>query len=94
MLELGAELESRDMDQQPLSEKELEELIGQRDYKAFLSTRNELYRERKMAEKPPARSEAVRLMAKNPNLIKRPIAVRGNELVIGFDVTAYMRLAG
>jgi arsenate reductase-like glutaredoxin family protein len=92
LLELGAELESRDVDKQPLSEKELEELIGQRDYKAFLSTRNELYRERNMAEKPPARSEAVRLMAKNPNLIKRPIAVRGNEVVIGFDVTAYMRL--
>jgi arsenate reductase-like glutaredoxin family protein len=93
LLELGAELESRDLDKQPLSEKELEALIGPRDYTKFLSTRNELYRERRMAEKPPSRSEAIKLMAKHPNLIKRPIAVRGSELVIGFDVTAYMKLA-
>ena len=92
MLELGAELESRDLDKQPLSEKELDQLIGARDYKAFLNSRNELYRERNMAEKPPPRDRAVRLMAKNPNLIKRPVVVRGEQMVLGFDVTAYMKL--
>ena len=92
MLELGAELETRDLDTQPLSEKELQNLIATRDYLRFLNSRNELYRERNMAEKPPSREEAIRLMSKNPNLIKRPIAVRGDEMVLGFDVTAYMRL--
>ena len=92
MLELGAEIDSRDLDKQPLSEKELDELIGERDYKAFLNSRNELYRERKMAEKLPTREQAIRLMAKNPNLIKRPVAVRGDKFVLGFDVTAYMKL--
>ena len=92
MLELGAELETRDLDMQPLSEKELQNLIATRDYLRFLNSRNELYRERNMEEKPPSREEAIRLMSKNPNLIKRPIAVRGDEMVLGFDVTAYMRL--
>ena len=92
MLELGAELESRNLDRQPLSEKELDELIGPRDYRTFLNSRNEMYRERKMAEKPPTREQAIRVMAKNPNLIKRPLAVRDADLVIGFDVTAYMKL--
>jgi arsenate reductase-like glutaredoxin family protein len=92
LLELGAELDTRDLDTQPLSEKELQSLIGTRDYLQFLNSRNELYRERNMAEKTPSREEAVRLMSKNPNLIKRPIAVRGDEIVLGFDVTAYMRL--
>lgn len=92
MLELGAELETRDLDTQPLSEKELQELIGARDYLPFLNSRNELYREMNMAEKTPSREEAIRLMSKNPNLIKRPISVRGNEMVLGFDVTAYMKL--
>jgi len=36
--------------------------------------------------------QAVRLMAKNPNLIKRPVVVRGERMVLGFDVTAYMKL--
>jgi arsenate reductase-like glutaredoxin family protein len=92
LLELGAELETRDLDTQPLSEKELQELIGTRDYVAFLNSRNELYRQMNMAEKTPSRKEAIRLMAKNPNLIKRPISVRGKEMVLGFDVTAYMKL--
>ena len=92
MLELGAELESRDLDKQPLSEKELHNLIGDRDYKLFLNPRNELYRERNMTEKTPSREEAIHLMSRNPNLIKRPIAARGEEMVLGFDVTAYMSL--
>jgi arsenate reductase-like glutaredoxin family protein len=92
LLELGAELDTRDLDAQPLSEGELQDLIGRGDYVQFLNSRNELYRERNMAEKTPSREEAIRLLSKNPNLIKRPIAVRGDEIVLGFDVTAYMRL--
>ena len=92
MLELGAELDTRDLEVLPLSEEELQNLIGRRDYVQFLNSRNELYRERNMAKKTPSREEAIRLLSKNPNLIKRPIAVRGDEIVLGFDVTAYMRL--
>jgi len=39
---MGVELESRDLDKERLSEVELEELIGDCDYKDFLNTRNEL----------------------------------------------------
>jgi len=45
-----------------------------------------------MAENMPSREEAIRLMSRNPNLIKRPIAVRGDRMVLGLDVTAYMNL--
>ena len=92
MLELGAEIESRDLDKTPLSVEEIEALIGERDYKLFLNTRNELYREKKMAEKPPSRREAITLMSKNPNLIKRPILLRGGQLLLGFDEAAYRKL--
>ena len=80
MLELGAQLESRDLDKQRLTETELDELIGERDYKEFLNTRNELYRERGMKENPPSRSEALKLMSATPNLIKRPILVDGDRI--------------
>ena len=89
---MGAELESRDLDKQRLTEAELEELIGDRDYKEFLNTRNELYRTRKMKDHPPSRAEAIKLMAKEPNLIRRPLVIRGSRMVLGFDEAAYRKL--
>jgi arsenate reductase-like glutaredoxin family protein len=93
LLDLKLDFDSRDLDKQPLSESELDKLIGIRDYKLLLNTRNELYRERKMAEKPPTRAEAVKLMSKTPNLIRRPLLVRGSQIIIGFDEAAYRILA-
>jgi Spx/MgsR family transcriptional regulator len=89
---LGAELESRSLDKKRLNEAELDKLIGDRDYKQFLSSRNELYRTRKMKDHPPSRSEAIRLMAQEPNLIRRPVVVRGKRLVLGYDEQAYKEI--
>jgi arsenate reductase-like glutaredoxin family protein len=50
-----------------------------------VNSRNELYRERGMKENPPSRGEALELMAAHPNLIKRPILVKGSEIVLGFQ---------
>ena len=91
MLELGAELEYRDLDKERLSEAELDELIGGRDYKEFLNTRNELYRSRKMKDHPPSQAEAVKLMAKEPNLIRRPVVLRGSQIMLGFDEETYKK---
>jgi arsenate reductase-like glutaredoxin family protein len=63
----------------------LDRLIGKRDYRAFLNSRNELYRERRMKDNPPPRAEALQLMAAHPNLIKRPILIKGAEIVLGFQ---------
>jgi arsenate reductase-like glutaredoxin family protein len=68
-----------------LTVEELDKLIGSRDYKLFLNSRNELYRERNMKENPPSRAEALKLMAANPNLVKRPLLVKGDRIVLGFD---------
>lgn len=94
MLEKGAELELRDLAKEPLSAKELDALIGDRDYRLFLNSKNELYREMNMKEKPPSRAEALKLMAKEPNLIRRPVVVRGKEIVLGFDEDALKKLVG
>lgn len=81
----GFQLYYRDLAKERLSSSELEELIGNRDYKEFLNSRNELFRKKKMREKPPTRREAIRLMAQEPNLIKRPVVVAGGRVVVGFD---------
>ena len=81
----GFELYFRDLDKQRLSAAELEELIGERDHKDFLNTRNELYRAKNMKENPPSRAEAIRMMAETPNLIRRPVIIAGGRIVLGFD---------
>lgn len=87
MLEKAGEgaFDERELGKSPMSSEELDLLIGQHDYKLFLNSRNELFRARKMKEHPPTRAEAVKLMAAEPNLIKRPLLVRGHKVVFGFD---------
>jgi arsenate reductase-like glutaredoxin family protein len=86
------ELELRDLDKDRLSVAELDALIGDRDYRSFLNTRNELYRERKMKEHPPSRAAALKLMAEEPNLIRRPVVIAGKQIVLGYDEDALKKL--
>jgi arsenate reductase/regulatory protein spx len=93
LLELNTRFTSRDLGKPRLSESELDQIIGNRDYKEFLNTRNQLYRRRKMARHPPTRAEALKLMAKEPNLIRRPLLSRGSQIILGFDEPGYRKLA-
>ena len=68
-----------------LSEAQIDKLIGKRDHLPFLNAKNELYRERNMKQNPPSREEAIRLMAANPNLIERPLLVKGSHILFGFQ---------
>lgn len=92
MSELGAELKSRDLSTERLTEAELEALIGRRDYKEFLNPRKELYRTQNKKEHPPSRAEAIQRMAKQANLIRRPVVIRSSQMVLGFDEQAYKKL--
>jgi arsenate reductase (glutaredoxin) len=88
----GFQLYFRDLAKQRLSAEELERLIGRRDHTQFLNPRNDLYREKKMEDHPPSRSEAIRLMAKEPNLIRRPVILAGGRVIIGFDENGIAKL--
>jgi arsenate reductase-like glutaredoxin family protein len=93
LLENGAELDEHDLGKQRLTAEQLNALIGSRNYTDFLNTRNDLYRERKMKQNPPTRDEALKLMAQEPNLIRRPIVIRGGQMVLGYDEEALRKLA-
>jgi regulatory protein spx len=86
-------LKERDLGKNPLSEDELKALFAGRDPRDFLNPRNEQYRDLNMKEKPPSKADAIRLMAKNPNLIRRPLVVRGRKMVAGFDEKALTDIA-
>jgi Spx/MgsR family transcriptional regulator len=81
----GYQLQFRDLWKEPLSAAELEKLIGPRDHAEFLNTRSEVYRDKGLAENPPTRREAIRMMAKEPRLIRRPVVIAGGRVVLGFD---------
>ena len=85
-------MEFRDLGKERLTKAELDQLIGKRDYKKFLNPRNELYRLRKMKDKPLSRAEAIKLMAQEPNLIRRPVVIRGGQMVLGYDEGALEKL--
>lgn len=41
---------------------------------------------------PASKKEAIDLMLQNPNLIRRPILIRGSKVIFGFDKDAYDRV--
>jgi arsenate reductase-like glutaredoxin family protein len=81
----GVQFEEIDLNR-GLTVEALDALVGTRDYRDFLNSRNELYRERDMKRSPPSRAEALELMSQHPNLIKRPILVDGARIVLGSEV--------
>jgi Spx/MgsR family transcriptional regulator len=85
MEKCGFDLRLRDIGKVRLRADEIETLIGDRDYRQFLNTRNELYRRNNMKENPPSRAEAVKMIAAEPNLIRRPIIIAGDKIILGFD---------
>jgi regulatory protein spx len=83
--ELGVELDERDYVKNPLSEAELRELFRDLDPRDYLNPKSPAYKEMGLKERKLTPSEAIRLMAKEPNLIKRPLVVAGEKLIAGFD---------
>jgi arsenate reductase len=83
--DLGVELDERDYAKVPLSASELKELFAGRDPRDFLNARSPVFKAMGLAGKSLTAEQALALMAKEPNLIKRPIVVAGKEIIAGFD---------
>ena len=56
----------------------------------FVSTRSPVFKERPL---PRSKKEAIELMMEHPNLIRRPILIKGSKVIFGFDKEAYNKLA-
>ena len=83
--ELGADLDERDYAKVPLSASELKELFAGRDPRDFLNARSPAFKAMGLTGKSLTAERALALMAKEPNLIKRPIVIAGEEMIAGFD---------
>ena len=86
------DFEEREYGKHPFTENELREIIGSDPIEPFLNTRTPLYRERNMKLKPPSKDEAIKLMLKDPNLLKRPVIIKGKQKLTGFNEIALKKL--
>ena len=70
----------------------MRDIIGDDPIQPFLNTRTPLYREKNMKQKPPSKDEAIKFMLKDPNLLKRPVIIKGTKKFTGFDEAEVRKL--
>jgi len=83
--ELRLELDERDYAKAPLGAAELKVLFAGRDPRDFLNPKSPAFKALGLRGRKLTAAQALALMAKEPNLIKRPLVVAGGEIVAGFD---------
>lgn len=79
----------RDINKDPPDRAFLERHVDERRFLDFVSTRSPVFKQRPL---PRSKKEAIDLMMEQPNLIRRPILVRGARAVFGFDKEEYGKL--
>ena len=78
-----------DINRDPPTRAFLEQHIDATRFLDFVSTRSPVWKERPL---PKSKKEAIDLMMENPNLIRRPILIRGSNVTFGFDKDEYSKL--
>ena len=82
----SVELDPIDINLNPPSRAFLEEHVDGERFLDFVSTRSPVFKARPL---PSSKEEAIDLMLEQPNLIKRPVLVKGQQVIFGFDKRAY-----
>jgi arsenate reductase-like glutaredoxin family protein len=85
----GIDVDQIDINKEPPSREFLEKHIDRERFLDFVSTRSPVFKERPL---PKSKQEAIALMMENPNLIRRPIMIKGSKVVFGFDKEQYGKL--
>jgi arsenate reductase (glutaredoxin) len=98
---LAALLEERDVDfervdfhVEPLSADELRDLVRRAGVPArdLLRTREPVYAELRLADRELGDEEAIGLMAEHPQLLQRPVVVRGDRAVLARPIERVLEL--
>ena len=78
-----------DINREPPGRAFLERHIDKDRFLDFVSTRSPVFKDRPL---PRSKKEAIDLMMENPNLIRRPILIKGSRVIFGFDKEGYGKL--
>ena len=92
--ERGIDFDRVDYHVEPLSKDEIRELVGKtgRPARELFRAREPVYDELGLAGREPDDGEAIRLMAEHPQLMQRPVVVRGDRAVLARPVERVLEL--
>ena len=92
--ERGIDFDRVDYHVEPLSESEIRELVAKtgRPARELFRTREPVYDDLGLAERQADDDEAIRLMAEHPQLMQRPVVVRGDRAVLARPVERVLEL--
>ena len=93
MQELGANLEEREFSKQPLTADEIRSIAGGRPVSDLLNPARDAYREKGFDRRAPSDDEALAAIADESNLLYRPIAIKGDRMVLGYQEEELRALA-
>jgi arsenate reductase-like glutaredoxin family protein len=82
-------VEARDINRNPPDRAFLERHVDADRFLDYVSTRSPVFKNRPL---PRTKQEAIDLMMEQPNLIRRPIFIRGPKVIFGFDKEQYGKL--
>ena len=88
---MGVELDERDFFQDRFSEEELRQLIGSRSASDVFSWSSPSFKKLGLVREDLSDDQLLRLMLEEPRLIRRPLILAADELVIGTDKKAMER---
>ena len=74
---------------EPPSRELLGRLIDEYGLESVLSTRSPAYKARGLGDRKLSKSEAIALMLEDPNLIRRPLVLKGKKAVFGYVPAEY-----
>jgi arsenate reductase-like glutaredoxin family protein len=80
-----------DINREPPTREFLEKHIDPDRFLEYVSTRSPVFKELGL---PRSKKQAIDLMMKNPNLIRRPIVIKGSTVIFGFDKERYRKEVG
>ena len=88
--EAGIAYDFRDYKKQPPSASEIENWTKLVDWEQLVNKRGTTWRKLDPAlQNSVTADSAPQLLADNPSMIKRPLVIKGEQAILGFDVTSY-----
>lgn len=87
------EMDEVDYARKPLDEATVRAIVDKAGgVAAVLNTRHAIAKEKGWVAKPPDVAVFAKAVAKEPNLLRRPIVIVGNRAIVGLDEAAYAKL--
>ncbi len=86
----GISYQLKDIVHEPPPRSLLEKVIKAENIYASLNQRSTTYRENHLGKRRTTKNEAIRLMLKDPNLIKRPLIIKENKAYQGYEEKSLM----